>query len=96
MGLVNEEKTMKTKATNLAIATAITGALALGTAVIPGEAVAADKEKCYGVAKAGANDCATATSSCAGTSTEDNQADAFIVVPAGLCDRLAGSSAEPK
>ncbi|MCB1481735.1 MAG: DUF2282 domain-containing protein [Rhodobiaceae bacterium] len=57
---------------------------------------AADNEKCYGVAAAGKNDCATATSSCAGTSKVDSQGDAFIAVPAGLCAKLAGGSLEPK
>ncbi len=36
-----------------------------------GSAPAADNEKCYGIAKAGKNDCQTATHSCAGTSTAD-------------------------
>lgn len=34
-------------------------------------------EKCYGVSKAGTNDCQTATHSCAGTSTAANQGDAW-------------------
>jgi uncharacterized membrane protein len=46
-------------------------------------------EKCYGVAKAGGNDCETATSSCAGTSRRDHQADAWVYVPEGLCNKLA-------
>jgi uncharacterized membrane protein len=53
-------------------------------------------EKCYGVVKAGQNDCQTATHSCAGTSTADNQADAWIYVPGGTCGKLAGGSNEPK
>jgi uncharacterized membrane protein len=53
-------------------------------------------EKCYGVVKAGQNDCQTATHSCAGTSTMDNQGDAWVYVPAGTCGKLAGSSTEPK
>ncbi len=81
------------KNTNLAIAAAVTGLIALsGTMLTPGSAVAAEKEKCYGVAKAGKNDCATKTSSCAGTSKQDKQKDAFVVVPKGLCDKLAGGS----
>ncbi|KTC84845.1 DUF2282 domain-containing protein [Legionella brunensis] len=36
------------------------------------------------------NDCATAKSSCAGSSTKDNQSDAFIFLPKGMCDRLVG------
>ncbi|OLQ81057.1 hypothetical protein BIT28_05660 [Photobacterium proteolyticum] len=86
------------KKTNVALATAVSGLLALaGTAMTASTAVAAEaKEKCYGVAKAGKNDCATKTSSCAGTSKVDGQKDAFIMVPKGLCSRLAGSSPEAK
>jgi uncharacterized membrane protein len=53
-------------------------------------------EKCYGVVKAAQNDCQTATHSCAGTSTVDNQPDAWIYVPAGTCAKLTGGSNEPK
>lgn len=81
------------KKSNLAVTAAVSSLLAIGaTALTSTQALAAEKEKCYGVAKAGKNDCATKTSSCAGTSKEDFQKDAFIVVPAGLCDRLAGGS----
>jgi uncharacterized membrane protein len=51
-------------------------------------------EKCYGVVKAGSNDCQTATSSCAGTSKRDSQADAWIYLPAGTCGKIAGGSTE--
>ncbi|MCE2573003.1 BufA1 family periplasmic bufferin-type metallophore [Motilimonas eburnea] len=81
---------------NLMLASAISGVLALGATLAAAPAVAAEKEKCYGVAKAGQNDCATKTTSCAGTSTVDNQGDAFIALPKGLCDRLAGGSLTPK
>ncbi|HEX6091990.1 MAG TPA: DUF2282 domain-containing protein, partial [Dongiaceae bacterium] len=40
-----------------------------------GSPQAADNEKCYGIAKAGKNDCQTATHSCAGTSTADAAGD---------------------
>ncbi len=55
-------------------------------------AQAADQEKCYGVVKAGQNDCQTATSSCQGTSKVDGQKDAWVFVPAGLCDKIVGAS----
>ncbi len=77
------------------IAAAITGALALGTLSLSSTVSADEKEKCYGVAKAGQNDCETANSSCAGTSTMDDQGDAFVLVPAGVCKKLTGSSLEP-
>ncbi|PIB95826.1 DUF2282 domain-containing protein [Caulobacter sp. X] len=45
-----------------------------------------DSEKCYGVAKAGQNDCkAGAGTSCAGTSKVDYQGDAWKHVPKGTC-----------
>lgn len=53
-------------------------------------------EKCYGLVKAGLNDCQTSTHSCAGTSTADNQGDAWIYLPAGTCTKLTGGSTEPK
>ena len=49
-------------------------------------------EKCYGVSKAGTNDCQTATHSCAGTANKDGQADSWIYVPAGTCAKIVGGS----
>ena len=50
-----------------------------------------DNVKCFGVAKAGKNDCATGSSSCAGHAKMDKQADAFIAIPKGICEKLAGA-----
>lgn len=66
--------------------------LGLGLVSLPANAVSAGQEKCYSVVKAGQNDCATKSSSCAGSSKTDGQTDAFIAVPKGLCDKLVGSS----
>lgn len=54
----------------------------------------ADKEKCFGVAKAGKNDCASNKSahSCAGQATKNNDPMDFVVVPKGTCDKIAGGS----
>jgi uncharacterized membrane protein len=53
-------------------------------------------EKCYGLAKAGQNDCAsTGNNSCAGTSRVDADPNAWIYVPAGYCDRIVGGHKEP-
>jgi uncharacterized membrane protein len=72
--------------TRIAIASALAAAL-----VLPAAAQAqGNVEKCYGVAKAGKNDCQTASSSCAGTSKKDSQADAWVSVPRGTCDKLVG------
>lgn len=54
------------------------------------QAAAANMEKCYGIAKAGQNDCQTAGHSCAGSATQNNQRDAFILVPKGLCAKIVG------
>jgi uncharacterized membrane protein len=52
----------------------------------------ADREKCYGVARAQYNDCAAGPSSdCAGTATKDYMSDRWKYVPAGECDDLGGS-----
>ena len=72
-------------------------AVAVGTAAgATGQAQAADSEKCFGVAKAGKNDCQTPTSSCAGTSKADGNGQAFILVPKGTCEKLVGGSTTPK
>lgn len=84
------------KKQNLATATAISGIIALGAAMAPAPVMAAEMEQCFGVAAAGKNDCATKSSSCAGTSKVDNQGDAFVAVPKGLCEKLAGGSLTPK
>lgn len=83
--------TKTSKITSLAVASAMTAALTMSLASV---ATAKDKkvEKCYGVVKAGKNDCATASSSCAGTSVKDGQKDAWIYVPKGTCEKLSGGS----
>jgi uncharacterized membrane protein len=72
--------------TRIAIASALAAALVLPAAT----QAQGNMEKCYGVSKAGKNDCQTAKSSCAGTSKTDSQADAWISVPKGVCDKLVG------
>ena len=86
------------KTSQLLIASAVAAALALPMATEAGPAPKPkfEAEKCYGVAKAGKNDCQTATHSCAGTATKDAQGDSWVYVPAGTCDKLAGGSAQPK
>jgi uncharacterized membrane protein len=75
------------------ISAAIAGLLTVGLA---GNALAADKnmEKCYGVAKAGANDCGSkkAGHGCAGHATKDRDVNDFVALPKGTCDKIAGGS----
>ena len=75
----------KTATTSLMVAGALTAALSM--AAIPA-AEAAGKDKCFGVSKAGKNDCAAGPgTSCAGTSTIDYQGNAWKLVPAGTCEK---------
>lgn len=79
------------------VTAAVGGLLAIGLAAAGNQALAQKKmERCYGVVKAGHNDCQTATSSCAGTSTVDGAKDAFVLLPAGTCERLVGGELEPR
>jgi uncharacterized membrane protein len=70
----------------IAVASALAAALVLPAAT----QAQGNMEKCYGVAKAGKNDCQTAKSSCAGTSKADAQTDAWVSLPKGACDKLVG------
>jgi uncharacterized membrane protein len=85
---------------NVLLASAMGAALSIALAAVTQAAPAAPpgfkSEKCYGVAKAGKNDCQTSNTSCAGTSRRDAQGDAWLYVPAGTCERLVGGSLEPK
>ncbi len=68
------------------IASAVAAAVSTATLISAGPAAAASKEKCYGVAKAGGNDCAAgAGTTCAGTSTIDYQGNAWKFVAKGTC-----------
>ena len=82
----------------LLVASAVAAALSLPLAAFsePAPKPKFEAEKCYGIAKAGKNDCETRNSSCAGTSKRDNQKDAWIYMPKGSCDRIVGGSIQPK
>jgi uncharacterized membrane protein len=75
---------------------AIASLLALGLGSAATGAYAAETEKCAGIVKAGKNDCGTSKSSCAGTSTADRDAEAWISVPKGTCERIAGGTITDK
>jgi uncharacterized membrane protein len=54
-------------------------------------------EKCYGIANAGKNDCAsTGANSCGGSSKVSADPKAWIYVPEGYCERIVGGSKTPK
>ena len=81
------------KGSKALVSTAISGILALGM-LASTQAIAdkGDHEKCYGVAKAGKNDCQTASSACAGSAKTDQQKDSWIFVPKGTCEKIKGGS----
>jgi uncharacterized membrane protein len=67
-------------------ALALTLGAALSLAASPAAAQPADKEKCFGVALKGKNDCAAGPgTTCAGTSKVDYQGNAWSLVPKGTC-----------
>jgi uncharacterized membrane protein len=88
------------KTSHLLIASAVAAALTMPGAPLthagPAPKPKFEAEKCFGIAKAGKNDCQTANSSCAGTSKRDQQGDAWIYMPAGSCEKVVGGSKEPK
>lgn len=70
---------------------AVAGALAavLAAHAVPASAESHAKEKCFGVALAGANDCAAGEgTTCAGTSKVDYQGNAWSLVPTGTCTTM--------
>ncbi|MEM8552798.1 MAG: DUF2282 domain-containing protein [Pseudomonadota bacterium] len=75
---------------------ALAGAVAAATsmATIPAQAA---NEKCYGISKAGDNDCAAGPgTTCAGTSTIDYQGNAWTLVPAGTCTEYSSTATDAK
>ena len=71
--------------------TAILAAAVSSLFVLTTTAFAADdsnSENCYGVAKAGKNDCAGGAHACPGQGTKDKSAKEFIKLPKSTCERI--------
>ena len=91
--------TMTTVSPSAAVTSAISGVLALGlVAATPGDALAgkAGMEKCAGIARAGMNDCGTASHDCGGKATVSGAADEWIYVPTGTCRKIVGGRLKTK
>jgi uncharacterized membrane protein len=56
----------------------------------------AEMEKCYGIVKAGKNDCAGPGHTCQGQAKTDASPQEFVMVPAGTCERLVNGSTTAK
>jgi uncharacterized membrane protein len=84
-------QSLTTQTTAAALALALGAALTM--AAMPSHAAdskdkAMDKEKCFGVALKGKNDCAAGPgTTCAGTSMTDHQGNAWSYVPKGSCEK---------
>jgi uncharacterized membrane protein len=82
----------------LIASSALASVLALGlvSGLQAADDKAASKEKCFGIAKAGQNDCAnlSGTHSCAGQSKADNAADEWKYVAKGTCAKLGGKTSD--
>ena len=77
---------------DMMIRSALAGLVALGLATGGGSVLAAkgDNEKCAGIAKAGKNDCGNAKHSCAGQAGKDADADEWVYVAKGSCEKIVG------
>ena len=80
----------------LVLSSALASVLAMGLLPTAGAADAPAKEKCYGIAKAGQNDCANLSGShtCAGQAKVDKGRDEWNYVAKGSCKQLGGMSTE--
>ncbi len=79
----------RTRTLHAAIASAL--ALAIAAPATAHDAQApADQEKCYGIAKAGQNDCGTAKHGCATLAKVDRDPEDWKMVPKGTCQKLGG------
>jgi len=81
------------------VQTAIASLLAMGataTAFAHDVPAPAGMEKCYGIAKAGQNDCGTSKHGCATLSKVDRDPEDWKGVPTGTCVKLGGKLLPPK
>jgi uncharacterized membrane protein len=81
----------------LIVSSALASALALGLmAPVSAQDKPAAKEKCYGIAKAGQNDCAnlSGSHSCAGQSKADMSPDEWKYVAKGSCQKMGGKTTD--
>jgi len=81
---------------NLALAAAVGSLVSMGVTSTAFAGEKADKEKCYGVARAGKNDCAANGHSCAGQSKVDNDPTEWKYVPKGECEKMGGTTSAGK
>ncbi len=84
----------KNLALSMTISTAILSLSAAGALAHLEPQDGEDMQKCYGVVKAGENDCASEANQhgCAGMAETDSDVNEWIKIPNGLCDKLVGGA----
>ncbi len=83
------------KTMQLLVSSAIAGLVAASAVGVNAQEKVAAKEKCFGIAKAGKNDCGTAKHSCAGKAEADNVAEEWKFVAKGSCEKMGGQTKRP-
>jgi uncharacterized membrane protein len=76
----------------LIVSSAFASVLALGALTTAQAADDGPLEHCFGVVKAGANDCATGTHACAGHAKKDNDPTEWKYVARGTCEKMGGKT----
>ena len=77
----------------LAVAAAMIGAVSMS--VRHNGQGSIERERCYGITKAGQNDCGTANHTCAGKAKKDNAPEEWKYVAKGTCEKLGGKTQPP-
>jgi uncharacterized membrane protein len=78
----------------LIASSALASVIAMGALSAAHAAEGKEKEKCFGIAKAGTNDCAnlSGSHSCAGQTKADAAADDWKYVAKGTCKQMKGTN----
>lgn len=86
---MNKRKIQNTAVIAAALSASILS-LYINTDWLSGDQDQEEVERCYGIVRAGKNDCATSKHSCASQATKNNDPEEFIMMPKGLCQRIIG------
>ena len=76
------------------ISSVVLGVASIAVISNPALAENTKAEKCYGVVKAGKNDCSSKSGShsCAGSAKVDGSKDEWVLLPKGTCERIVGGN----
>ena len=88
---MSDKKVKNAIAAVMALGLTCTGSAAIAESMDMANGVK-NMEKCYGVVKAGMNDCGAAGHNCAGEAKTDSAKDEWVFMPTGLCTKIVGGS----